>query len=192
MKIEDVQNICVVGAGTMGQQIALLCAVHGYKTVCTDISDEMREKADRFVNQYLEGRVRKEKMTEDQAKKARNDISFTSGLAEAAKDADVVIEAAIEQLDVKRDIFAELDQYAPKHAILATNSSTLVSSRIADATQRPSQVIDMHFFNPALHMKLVEVVEGPHVSDETAEVTLALSRRLDKDPVLLTRESECG
>jgi 3-hydroxybutyryl-CoA dehydrogenase len=111
-------------------------------------------------------------------------------LKEAAKEADFVIEAATEILDLKRKIFTNLDQYAPARAILATNSSYLVSSLIADATKRPSQVVNMHFFNPALVMKLVEVVKGPHVSDETAKTTMGLSEKLEKMPVLLKKEVE--
>jgi len=129
-------------------------------------------------------------MTKEVAEKARKNISFTSDLKEAAKNADYVIEAAVEVLAVKRKVFADLDRMAPAHAILATNSSYLVSSLVADATKRPSQVVNMHFFNPALVMKLVEVVKGPHVSDETAKVTMDLSEKLEKIPVLLKKEVE--
>jgi 3-hydroxybutyryl-CoA dehydrogenase len=91
---------------------------------------------------------------------------------------------------VKRKLFAQLDEVAPSHAILATNSSYIVSSLIADATKRPAKVVNMHFFNPALVMKLVEVVKGPHVSDETAKITYDLSEKLEKIPVLLKKEVE--
>jgi len=115
---------------------------------------------------------------------------FHQDLKQAAKDADFVIEAVLEIIDVKRKLFAQLDEVAPPHAILATNSSYIVSSLIADATKRPSKVVNMHFFNPALVMKLVEVVKGPHVSDETAKVTYDLSEKLEKIPVLLQKEVE--
>ncbi|MBW1922024.1 MAG: 3-hydroxyacyl-CoA dehydrogenase family protein [Deltaproteobacteria bacterium] len=190
MKIDDVKNICVVGAGNMGHQISLLCAIHGYKTTCTDISEEMLKKAENFADTYLPGRVAKGKMTEEQAKEARANITFVSDLEEAARDADFVIEAAVEVLDVKRRIFADLDRIAPDHAILATNSSALVSSLIADVTNRPSKVLNTHYFNPALVMKLVEVVKGPHVSDETAEIAYQLCEKLDKVPVLIKKEVE--
>jgi len=190
MKFEDIARICVVGAGNMGHQIALQAAICGYKVLCTDVNGETLAKADRFVDEYLPGRVSKERLTQQQAEQARANIRFTDSLQEAAADADFVIEAATEVLDLKRQIFADLDRLAPAHAILATNSSAIVSSRIADATQRPDKVINMHFFNPALVMKLVEVVKGPHVSEETAALTMQLSEKLQKVPVLLKKEVE--
>lgn len=190
MTVDDIKKICVVGAGNMGHQISLLCAIHGYKTTCTDVVPEILRKAEKFADAYLPGRVEKGKMTKDAAEAARQNISFTPDLKEAAKEADFVIEAATEILDLKRKIFTDLDKYAPAQAILATNSSYLVSSLIADATKRPSQVVNMHFFNPALVMKLVEVVKGPHVSDETAKATMDLCEKLEKIPVLLKKEVE--
>lgn len=188
MKLDEIRNICVVGAGNMGHQIALQAAICGYQVVCTDVNEKTLKKADQFVDDYLPGRVEKERLTQEQADQARANIRFTDSLEEAAGEADFVIEAATEVLDLKRHIFRDLDRIAPRHAILATNSSAIVSSRIADATQRPDKVVNMHFFNPALVMKLVEVVKGPHVSDETAELTMALSKALKKVPVLLKKE----
>jgi 3-hydroxybutyryl-CoA dehydrogenase len=188
MKFEDIRNICVVGAGNMGHQIALQAAICGFKVSCSDINTETLAKADAFVNSYLPGRVEKGRLTEDQARQARTNLTFTASLEQAAADADFVIEAATEVLSLKRRIFADLDKFAPKHAILATNSSAIVSSKIADATQRMDKVVNMHFFNPALVMKLVEVVKGPHVSDETAELTMKLCEVLQKVPVLLKKE----
>jgi 3-hydroxybutyryl-CoA dehydrogenase len=190
MKIDDVKNVCVVGAGNMGHQISLLCAIHGYKTTCTDVSEEMLKKAEKFADTYLPGRVAKEKMTAAQAKKARANISFVKSLKTAAKNADFVIEAAVEVLDIKRKIFADLDRMAPKHAILATNSSALVSSLVADVTKRPDKVVNLHYFNPALVMKLVEVVKGPHVSDETAQIAFQFCEKCEKVPVLIKKEVE--
>jgi 3-hydroxybutyryl-CoA dehydrogenase len=188
MNIDDVKNVAVIGAGNMGHQISLLCAIHGFKTICTDISEEMLKKAEGFCDKYLPGRVQKGRLTEEQAKQARDNISFTPSLEEAVKDADYVIEAALEVLDIKRQIYADLDKLAPKHAILATNSSYIVSSRIADATNRPDKVCNMHFFNPALVMKLVEVVQGPHTSDETAEIAMAVCEKIEKVGVHLKKE----
>ena len=186
--MESIKKICVIGAGNMGHQISTLCALHGYATTCTDINAEVLSKADAFVDQYLAGRVKKEKLTENQARQARESIHFTASMADAVRDADYVIEAAVEVLEVKRKLFAEVDRLAPAHAILATNSSAIVSSRIADVTRRPDRVINLHFFNPALVMKLVEVVQGPHVSDETTTVSIALCRSLGKKPVHVKKE----
>ncbi len=172
----------------MGHQIALLCALHGYKPTCTDVKADVLKKAETFADDYLPGRVAKGKLTQEQADRARANLCFTADLNEAVKDSDYVIEAVLEILDVKRKVFADLDRLAPPHAILATNSSYIVSSRIADATRRPDKVINLHFFNPALVMKLVEVVQGPHVSDETAQISLALCERLEKVGVHLKKE----
>ena len=188
MKIEDVKNVCIVGAGNMGHQISLQCALSGYKVICTDVIPAVLEKAEKFVDTYLAGRVQKGKMTEDAAKKARANISFTGDLKVAAGSADVVIEAVLERIDLKRKIFADLDKFAPAKAILATNSSFIVSSRIASSTNRPAQVCNLHFFNPALVMKLVEVVQGPHVSDETAQCMMDFCLKIDKVPILIKKE----
>lgn len=188
MKIEDVKKIVVIGAGNMGHQIATSCAINGFQVVCTDIKEDILKKAEAFVDKYLPGRVDKGKLTAEQAKQARENISFTSSLEEACKDADYVIEAVLEILDLKRKIFADLDKFTPPHAILATNSSFIVSSKIADVTSRPEKVCNLHFFNPALVMKLVEVVQGPHTSDETIEVSMGLCQKLEKVPVHLKKE----
>jgi 3-hydroxybutyryl-CoA dehydrogenase len=186
----SVTNICVVGAGNMGHQIALLCALAGIDVKCTDLSPSALKKAEDFASSYLDGRIEKGRLTSEQATVARAKMSFSTDLHQSARDADFIIEAVVEKVDVKRELFAQLDRAAPPHAILATNSSAIVSSMIANATRRPSQVLNMHFFNPALVMKLVEVAKGPHVSHETAEATMALSRRLGKTPVLVQREVE--
>lgn len=188
MKIDQVKNVAVVGAGNMGHQIALQCALFGFKTVGTDVIPAVLEKAQQFVDSYLPGRVQKGKLTEEEANKAKSLVSFTGDLKEAVKDADLVIEAVLERVDLKRKVFADLDKLAPPEAILATNSSYIVSSRIADATKRPAQVCNLHFFNPALVMKLVEVVQGPHVSDETAQCMMDFCLKIDKIPILIKKE----
>lgn len=190
MNIDDVKNICVVGAGNMGHQITTLCAMKGFNVTCTDISAETLKRAEAFVAKYLPERVEKGKLIQEQAEKAQSRIHFTSSLAEAAEKADYVIEAAIEVLDVKRKLFGELDKIAPPHAILATNSSSLVSSLICNATRRPEKVVNLHFFNPALVVKLVEVVQGPHVAEETVAISLDLCKRLEKVAVHLKKEVE--
>jgi len=132
---------------------------------------------------------KKGKLTEEAANKVRANISFTGDLKTAAGNADLVIEAVLERIDLKRKIFADLDKIAPAHAILATNSSYIVSSEIASATSRPAKVVNLHFFNPALVMKLVEVVQGPHVSDETAQILMAFCRKIEKEPIHVKKKS---
>ena len=188
MAIAGINNICVVGAGNMGHQIALCCAIAGYKVKCADISREILTKADEFVNTYLPQRVAKGKMAEEAAQQARANIFFTRDLEEAAVDADVVIEAVLEKLDLKLKLFDQLDKICPEHTILATNSSFMVSSKIAPATKRPEKVCNMHFFNPALVMKLVEVVNGPHTADEVAQKIFDLAKDIGKIPVMLQKE----
>lgn len=190
MDIEDVRKICVIGAGNMGHQISMLCAIHGFETTCTDISKDRLKKADEFVDRYLQERVEKGKLTQVQAGNARKNITFTPDLKTASRDADYVIEAAIEDIEVKRKIFSDIDKMTPAHTILATNSSAIVGSRIADATLRPEKVLNLHFFNPALVMKLVEVVQGPHVADESVSISMQLAEKLDKVPILLKKEVE--
>lgn len=188
LKLEDIKKICVIGAGNMGHQIALCAALAGFQVTCTDISQEMLSKAENFAKTYLPERVAKGKLSQEQADEALGNLRFSNSLEEAAADADFVIEAAVEKLDIKRKLFADLDRITPSHAILATNSSYIVSSKVADATRRPDKVCNMHFFNPALVMKLVEVVQGPHTSGETAKVTMDLCRKMGKTGILLKKE----
>ncbi|GAB6173724.1 hypothetical protein JCM15765_32020 [Paradesulfitobacterium aromaticivorans] len=188
MKVDDIKKICVVGAGTMGHQIAVAAALAGIRVTCTDLSSEALAKAEKFAQTYLPERVNKGKLSQQQAEQALANLNFSESLEVAAVDADFVIEAAVEKLEVKRKLFAELDRIVPTHAILATNSSFIVSSKVADATRRPEKVCNMHFFSPALVMKLVEVVQGPHTSPETAQVTMDLCTKMGKIGVWLKKE----
>lgn len=183
-----IKTICVVGAGLMGQQIALLAAISGFEAYCADTSQEALSKAETFAAEWVKKQRAKDRITDEQVGLAEKSLHFVGSLDEAAKNADMVIEAAVENLAIKRQIFAQLDKIAPKHAILATNSSYLVSSKIADATGRPDKVLNMHFFNPALIMKTVEVVQGPHVSDETVEKVMEVARALGKSPARVNKE----
>ncbi len=184
----EVNNIAIIGAGNMGHQIALCAALSGFKVKCIDTNPDILNKAIQFADTYLKERVLKGKLSEEAANQAHSNLAFVSTIEEAAKDADLVIEAIIEKLDIKRTLFAELDRICSSHTILATNSSYIVSSKIADATNRPDKVCNMHFFNPALVMKCVEVVKGSHVSNETAETVMNVAKRMSKTPVLLHKE----
>lgn len=184
----DVKTICVVGTGLMAQQIALLGAVSGFEVYCVGRREEAIKKTEEFAAGWLAKQKAKEKITDEKIDFVNKNLHFTLDLEEGAKNADMVIEAVVEDIAVKRDLFARLDKIAPPHAILATNSSYLVSSKIADATSRPDKVLNLHFFNPALVMKTVEVVQGPHVSDETVEKVMEVSRALGKTPAKVNKE----
>ena len=149
----------VVGAGAMGSQIGMLCALAGYSTPsCTTSPADALDRAESQLRPRLDRDVEKGRRTRAQVDEAFGRLDVQHRPEAAAATADFVIEAAVEKLDVKRELFADLDKAAPPHAILATNSSSIVSSRIADATGRPDRVCNLHFFNPALVMKCVEVV----------------------------------
>jgi 3-hydroxybutyryl-CoA dehydrogenase len=184
----EIHKIAVIGAGNMGHQIAICAALSGFLVKCTDTNSDILDKAINFADNYLQERVNKGKLTKEAAQQARENLVFTPSVKEAAADADLVIEAIIEKLDIKRTLFAELDKICPAHTILATNSSYIVSSKIADATARPDKVCNMHFFNPALVMKLVEVVQGAHVSEETVASIMTAATKMGKTPVLLHKE----
>ena len=184
----EIKNVVVVGAGAMGSQIGLLCALAGYSATITDIAQDALDRADTQLRRRMSRDIEKNRRSRDDVDAAFGRLTFSTDLTAAAATADFVIEAAIEKLDVKRRLFTDLDRAAPPHAILATNSSSIVSSRIADATGRPDRVCNVHFFNPALIMKCVEVVRGPATSDETTATAVELARRLGKTPVVLERE----
>ena len=184
----EIKSVVVVGAGAMGSQIGMVCALAGYAATITDIARDALDRAEAQLRQRMSRDVEKNRRTDAQVEEAFGRLTFSTDLTTAAAQADFVIEAAVEKLEIKRRLFADLDRVAPPHAILATNSSNIVSSRIADATGRPDRVCNVHFFNPALVMKCVEVVRGPQTSDETVTTAVEFARRLGKVPVLLDRE----
>jgi 3-hydroxybutyryl-CoA dehydrogenase len=188
LEVKDINRVGVIGAGSMGHQIALCFALAGYNVCCADISKEMLNRAKDFVGTYFPERIIQGRLTQEQVDRAMMRIQFSQCLEEAAKDADFVIESVVEKLDVKKEIFSMLDKNAPSHAILATNSSFIVSSKLANVTTRPDKVCNMHFFNPPLKMNIVEVVQGPHTSEETAQLVLSLCERLGKNGVWLKKE----
>lgn len=184
----NIQRVAVIGAGTMGAEIAALAALGGFPTALCDKDSHRLKGAGQRLGARLGEMVKKGKIGRGEGEAALGRLRYTTDLAHAVADADFVVEAVHEDLDLKRKVYGELDRLAPAHAILATNSSTIVSSRIADATGRPEKVVNMHFFTPPLVMKAVEVVQGPHVSDETAQATMEVARRMRREPVLLKQE----
>ena len=188
MNVDDIKVIAVIGAGNMGHQIGTLCAMHGYETYVTDASAEQLEKAKNFVDTYLPGRVAKGRITQEEADKAAGLIHFESDMRTAAKNADVIIEAVFEQLELKRSIFRELEDICKDEAIFTTNASRIPSSEIACILKNPGRMCNMHFFNPALVMKCVEVMRGEHTDDETFDTVCLLCERLGKTAGKLKRE----
>lgn len=182
------EKIAVIGAGAMGRQIALQCALHGVEVNLNDSVAESLQAAGKFTREYLDGRVAKGRITAAQGEAALAKVCLMPDLSAAASGVSMVIEAIIEQFEPKAALFRELDRLCPPDAILATNSSNVRGSRLAEATQRPERVLNLHFFNPALVMELVEVVVHPAVPAGVIETALAFCRRIGKIPVLLRRE----
>ncbi|RMH22436.1 MAG: 3-hydroxyacyl-CoA dehydrogenase family protein, partial [Acidobacteria bacterium] len=188
MTIDDVRTLCVTGAGQMGSQIAMQAALHGYQVYLHDIAPEQLEKAMAGNRHQLEPRVAKGKLDAEHVAASLDRVHPTGDLEQAAGGADFVIEAVVELLDEKKNVFRQLDRLCPPHAILATNSSYIGCSELAGETGRPDKVVNMHFFFPPLVMRLVEVVRGRKTSEETVAVTAELARRIGKEPVLLKKE----
>ena len=176
------KKIVVIGGGTMGLDIAQVFARSGHEVVVRDIKDEIIKASEARLNKGLDKLVAKGKMTEEAKKAITDNISFTVELA-AAADADLVVEAAIENLEIKKSIFAELDALCKPETILASNTSSISITAIAAATKRADRFIGMHFFNPATVLKLVEVIRGEHTSEETFKAIWELSEAIGKVPV---------
>ncbi|ERM91729.1 3-hydroxybutyryl-CoA dehydrogenase [Caldanaerobacter subterraneus subsp. yonseiensis KB-1] len=176
------QKIFVVGAGTMGSGIAQVFAENGFEVVVRDIDMKFVERGLGVIESNLKRNVEKGKITEEKKNEVLSRIRGTVDIDEA-KEADFVIEAAVENMEIKKEIFRELDNVCRKEVILATNTSSLSITEIASSTQRPEKVIGMHFFNPVPVMKLVEVIRGMKTSDETFNTVKELAQKLGKTPV---------
>jgi enoyl-CoA hydratase/3-hydroxyacyl-CoA dehydrogenase len=178
MKAEDIKTIAIIGAGDMGHGIAEVCALAGLKVNLYDIKQEFVDKGKNKIKESLEKQVAKQKMTADNSTKIMNNIHGFTVLKEAVKDIDYMIEAAPEILDLKVKIFKEVDENAPKQAILASNTSNMSITQMAAATKRPDKVVGIHFFNPPVMMALVEVTHGQKTSAETMNVSYDLIMKL--------------
>lgn len=188
MELNDIKRITVIGAGLMGSQIGMVCALAGYEVTINEIDQIKIDEAKENLTKIMNRRVEKARLTETEVNEAFNRLTFEKKLELAVKEADYVIEAIVEKVDIKEKLFEELDKLAPEHAILASNSSTIVSSKMAKCTNRPSKVCNFHFFNPALVMELIEVVKGEHTSDETIKVSMELANSLGKTPIQINKE----
>jgi 3-hydroxybutyryl-CoA dehydrogenase len=183
-----VTRLAVIGAGSMGAQIAQQAALNGVEVWLQDKSQEQLTKALDSNRGHVMRRVEKGKLEKADAEQALSRVRTTTDVAEAVAGADFVIEAVFEDLQLKRTIFAELDRLAPRESVLASNSSTMGISKIADATSRPERCVNVHFFFPVLVMDLVEVVRGPGTSDDTVERAMAMVREMGRTAVLVNKE----
>ncbi|MDI3478082.1 MAG: 3-hydroxybutyryl-CoA dehydrogenase [Thermoanaerobacterium sp.] len=176
------QKICVIGAGTMGSGIAQVFAQNGFEVILRDIDMKFVEKGLGTIEKNLQRSVDKGRITADEKNEILSKIKGTTNL-EDAKEADFVVEAAIENMDLKKQIFKELDEICKMETILASNTSSLSITEIASVTKRPEKVIGMHFFNPVPVMKLVEVIKGLKTSEQTFNVVRELALKVEKTPI---------
>lgn len=177
------KNIAVIGAGTMGNGIAHVFAQNNYKVYLIDISQSAIDKGITTIKSNLDRLVIKEKITENIKSQTLANITTFISIAEGVKNCDLIIEAATENLELKLNIFRELDKLAPKNAILASNTSSISITKMASVTNRPEKVIGMHFMNPVPIMKLVEIIRGYNTTDELTNTIMKLSEDIGKVPV---------
>ncbi|HDR7801031.1 3-hydroxybutyryl-CoA dehydrogenase [Bacillus tropicus] len=178
----SVQKIVVIGAGQMGSGIAQVCAMAGYDVKVQDLKQEQLDRGLAIITKNLVRQVEKGRMKEEEKEATLNRLTVTLDL-DCVKEADLIIEAAVEKMDIKKKIFANLDEIAPEHAILATNTSSLPITEIAAVTKRPEKVIGMHFMNPVPVMKLVEIIRGLATDDAVYETIEDITKKIGKVPV---------
>lgn len=183
----EIKNVFVVGGGRMGRQIALNAAIFGYNVTCYDKIPEVCDSVAVWEDEYLQERIAKGRMSEDQVAAIKGRFSVARDLT-AAADADLIIEAVVEVYDVKVALFKELDQVIRPDAIVATNSSYMVSSLFKDCISNPGRLLNCHYYNPALVMKFVEVVQGPHTDPANAEAVMEFCRKCGKTPIWMKKE----
>ena len=180
---KDIQTVVVIGAGIMGRGIAHVSASGGFKTILNDISDNLLRRARGRIEEDLKKGVELGKVSPGAMSATLDRLTLETDMTQAAKTADIVIEAVPESIQLKLDVFNRLDRICPPHTILASNTSALSITEMAAATKRPSQFIGMHFFNPVHKMRLVELIRGLETSDETLKVAEFLARTMGKETV---------
>ncbi len=189
MNLDYIKTVAVVGAGDMGHGIAEVALIGGYKVNLYDVEQGFVDRGERRILESLDKLASKGKVPTEHVGKIKSELlKTTTDLADAARDADLAIEAAPEVLELKKKIFGEMDKAAPPHALLASNTSTMSITEIAAATDRPEKVLGMHYFNPAVIMKLVEVIRGEKTSDEAIEVGRAYVEKIGKVPVIVRKD----
>lgn len=178
----DIKTVMVVGAGQMGSGIAQVCAQSGYQVIVNDIKEGFLDKGFAVIARNLARQAEKGKITNEKRDQTLSRLRKSIDIRDAG-DVDLVIEAAVENMEVKKSIFAELDKYAPEHAILASNTSSFPITEIAAATNRPEKVIGMHFMNPVPVMRLVEIIRGLQTSEEVYQSIESMTKSLQKVPI---------
>ncbi|MDD6159705.1 MAG: 3-hydroxyacyl-CoA dehydrogenase family protein [Oscillospiraceae bacterium] len=184
----DIKKVCVVGGGLMGRQIALCAAINGYDVAVYDSFPGVPEKVAAWEEEYLAGRIAKGKMTETQVAETKARFTVGDNMEAAAADADLIIEAIVEVYEAKAELFRKLDGVIRPDAIVATNSSFMVSSLFKGCFADPSRLCNCHFYNPALVMKFVEVVQGEHTSDAVGTAVYEFCKTIGKTPILMKKE----
>jgi 3-hydroxybutyryl-CoA dehydrogenase len=179
----EVERVAVIGAGTMGRGIVHAAALGGFRVTLQDVDSGVLEGALEGIQKEMQKAVERDRIDEGEMRGGLERISPTESLEEAVKEADLVIEAVPEEMELKLEIFGRLDKLCPERAVLATNTSTMSPTEIAAATSRPERCIAMHFFNPAYKMKLVELVRGLETADETVEAARDVAERMGKETV---------
>jgi len=183
-----IRRVAVIGSGAMGHGITQLLAMSGLEVAMVDINDEILQKAKEKIKWSLGKFVEKKRIRQEDADAALARVATTTSYEQAGKDMDFAIEASPENMEIKKTIFAKLDEVAPPHAILASNTSTLSITEMGKATKRPDKVAGMHFFNPPQFMALVEVIKGDNTSQETMNTLSELAKKLGKTPVVVRKD----
>ncbi len=178
-------NMVVIGSGVMGRGIAYVSAVGGFRTTLVDIQEAQLINAESEIHTLFEKAVARQKMTENQKTEFYSYLHYSTNLEKAVQDADLIIEAVPEVINIKKAIFESIDKHAPESCILASNTSTMSPTEIASFTTRPDRVIAMHFFNPVHKMKLVEIIRGLETSDETARLVSEVAGKMGKETVVV-------
>ena len=173
----EIKKVAVIGGGVMGRQIALNAAIKGYDVKLTDVIESVRESVKSWSEEYLAGRIAKGRMTEEVVEQIKKRFAVVDDFKAAVFDADLVIEAVVEKEEVKKAVFSEVGKYAPEGAIMATNSSRMPSSKFKDSVRDPGKLLNIHYNNPALVMKAVEVQQSEYTSEETVEAVLEFCRK---------------
>jgi 3-hydroxybutyryl-CoA dehydrogenase len=186
----EIKTIGVLGAGSMGNGIAQVAAQSGYNVVMRDIEDKFVDRALKGIDRFLSKSVEKGKITADDKNATLGKIKGTTKM-EDLKDVDFVVEVVLEEMELKKKVFKELDELTRKEVILATNTSSMSITEIATATNRQDKVVGMHFFNPVPLMRLVEVIRGYNTSDDTITVAMDLARKFKKEPIEVKKDIPC-